>query len=65
MHWHNERQVWVNSISQPLRFFGYAKHHTCKSHELTYHRYKGREVNTKHPVQVSNHRNIRKMVQMN
>ena len=39
-----------NSISQPLRFFGYTKHYTCKSYELTYHWYKGREVNAKHPV---------------
>ena len=39
-----------NSISEPLRFLGFAKHYTCKSHELTYHWYKGREVNAKHPV---------------
>ena len=34
----------------PFDFFGYAKHYTSKSHELTYHRYKGREVNAKHLV---------------
>ena len=39
-----------NSITRSLRFLVYAKHYTCKFHELTHHWYKGREVNTKHPV---------------
>ena len=40
-----------NSLSQLLRFFGYAEHYTCKSYELTYHWYKGREGNMKHLAQ--------------
>ena len=39
-----------NSISQPLQFFGYAKHYTRKSYELTFYWYKVREVNAKHAV---------------
>ena len=39
-----------NSISQPLRVFCYANHYTWKFHELTYHWYKGSEVNAEHPV---------------
>ena len=40
-----EREILKkNSTSYPLQLFGYAIHYTYKSHEFTYHWYKGWEI---------------------